>query len=79
MFNFGEKSMVEKIVIIGAGALTLTNTVVNTINTVAIKKQKKNTEEMFSEISSSLEKINKDIEKITGCYCNNCVDDNKEG
>ena len=41
MFNFSERTTGEKIVMIGAGALVIGNTVMNTVNTIKVKNLKK--------------------------------------
>lgn len=52
MFNFGEKSMGEKVVMIGAGVLVAGNTVVNVINSVKIHNVKKRVTVVENQIAA---------------------------
>ena len=50
MFNFGERTIGEKIVMVGAGVLVIGNTVVNTVNTIRIRKTNKRVTEVENNV-----------------------------
>lgn len=52
MFNFGEKSIGEKIVMVGAGALVIGNTVMNTVNTIKVRNVKKRVTVVENQIAA---------------------------
>ena len=64
MFNFNERTMGEKVVMIGAGALVVGNTTMNIINAVKINNVKKR----VNTIENNINEINKRLDEITTVY-----------
>ena len=58
MFNFGERTTGEKIVMITAGALAVGNTVMNVVNFKSGKRHKKDIGKLQSELSSVYKRLN---------------------
>ena len=53
MFNFSERTIGEKIVMIGGGVLVVGNTVVNIINSVKVRNVKKRLENVGNNTSDN--------------------------
>ena len=60
MFNFGERTTGEKIVMIGAGALVIGNTVMNTVNTIKVKNLKKK----VTGVENQIDVLNRRLDSI---------------
>ena len=58
MFNFSERTMGEKVVMIGAGVLVAGNTVMNTVNAVKIRNVKKRVVIVENQIAALNSRLN---------------------
>ena len=66
MFNFGERTTGEKIVMIAAGALTVANTTMNVVNTFGGKRRKNDISKLQAELGITPEKPVKKAKKKLG-------------
>ena len=58
MFNFSERTMGEKVVMIGAGVLVAGNTVMNTVNAIKIRNVKKRVTVVENQIAALDNRLN---------------------
>ena len=77
MFNFNEMGLGEKVILVGAGALTVGNTVMNVLNNRKIKKVNTNVLTEITDLKKSNDNISKNIDEIINKLSGNNAVENK--